>query len=121
MIKPATALSKNGVVAVCATPTTLMSKRYQWLKTTYASGVSILEPDCSDWSYMIESKRIDRQRIQDRIDSVCSEGADVIVLGCTHYHWIKEIIEQTADGRAVVLQPETPVIAQLKRVLKQLA
>ncbi len=121
MVKPAAELSKNKVIAVCATPTTLASARYAWLKETYAKSVNVIEPDCSDWTAMIESKHIDRQKIHGQIEAACAADADVIVLGCTHYHWIEDVITETAAGRAVVLQPEVPVIAELKRVLEQLA
>lgn len=119
MVKPAAEQTKSGIVAVCATPTTLASRRYAWLKDTYAPGIKVIEPDCSDWAQMIETNQVDRQNIQERIDSACQQGADVIVLGCTHYHWIEEEIKEIANGRAVVLQPEQPVIEQLKRVLAQ--
>lgn len=121
MIKPAALATKTGIIAVCATPTTLASKRYRWLKEQYAKGVNVLEPDCSDWSAMIEQNQVDRQKIHDRIESVCRAGADVIVLGCTHYHWIEDLIKQIANGRAQVIQPEQPVVNQVKRVLKQLS
>jgi len=120
MIKPAANLSKSGVIAVCATPTTLASKRYAQLKKLYTNGTKIFEPDCSDWTHMIENNQVDRQIIHERIDGVCRAGADVIVLACTHYHWIEEIVGDIAHGRALVMQPEQPVIEQLKRVLEQL-
>ncbi len=119
MVKPAAEQTKSKIIAVCATPTTLKSKRYAWLKDTYANGVKIIEPDCSDWTRMIEDNKVDQEHIKKRIDAACDAGADVIVLGCTHYHWIEELINQISAGRAEVLQPELPVIAQLKRVLKQ--
>lgn len=122
MIKPAAEISKNKTIAVCATPTTLSSKRYEWLKETYAKECSVLEPDCSDWAYMIENDRLDRNKIQQRITEVCEAGADTIVLGCTHYHWIEEDIQKIADEYgALVLQPEQPVIEQLKRTIPTLA
>lgn len=120
MVKPAAAQTKSKIIAMCATPTTLASKRYQWLKDTYAKGIAVLEPDCSDWMTMIEDNKIDRQKLQDRIEEVCQKGADVIALGCTHFHWIEEDIKAIAAGRATVLQPEQPAIKQLKRVLAQL-
>ena len=119
MIKPAAEQTKSGIIAVCATPATLASKRYQWLKDTYAKGVKVLEPDCSDWTQMIESNNLDRQHVHERVDAACDAGADVIVLGCTHYHWIEDIINEEAKGRAKVIQPEQPVIEQLKRVIAQ--
>ncbi|MDB5161376.1 MAG: putative Glutamate racemase [Candidatus Saccharibacteria bacterium] len=120
MVKPAAEASLSGIIAVCATPRTLQSKRYDWLKQKFAPGVNVLEPDCSDWMLMIESNKLDREKIAKTIGEVCEAGADQIVLGCTHFHWIEELIKQAADGRAKVLQPETPVITQLNSVLQQL-
>jgi len=118
MVKPAAALTKSGVVAVCATPTTLASERYAWLKQTYGQACTFLEPDCSDWSYLIEHDAMHEVRIREDIEPVLTQGADVIVLGCTHYHWIEQEIKTIAAGRAEVLQPEVAVVAQLKRVLR---
>lgn len=121
MVKPAAEFTESGVIAVCATPTTLASKRYKWLKDEYASNVKVLEPDCSDWTLMIEADQVDRHKIHELIDAVCNAGADVIVLGCTHYHWIEDLVNDVAAGRAKILQPEKPVIEELKRVLERLA
>lgn len=121
MVKPAALASKSKIIAVCATPRTLSSRRYQWLKGEYAKGVTVLEPDCSDWSYMIETDSVDRGKLVESINGVCEAGADQIVLGCTHYHWIETIIREIASGRAEVIQPEKPVIEQLKRTLETLS
>jgi len=69
---------------------------------------------------MIEDNRVEREKVASRIEEVISLGADEIVLGCTHYHWIEELIKQIADSRADVIQPEQPVIKQLKTELAQL-
>lgn len=120
-IKPAAEKTATGVIAVCATPRTLSSQRYAWLKSNYAIGVRVLEPDCSDWALMIESNRVDREKVAKTIDELCNKNADQIVLGCTHYHWIEQLIKASANGRAEVIQPEEPVVAQLKRVILQLS
>jgi glutamate racemase len=119
-IKPAAQQTKTGVIAVCATPRTLSSERYAWLKQEYAKGVKILEPDCSSWALMIEDNRLEREKVAETIEGVINMKTDVIVLGCTHYHWIEELINGIAAGRAEVIQPEQPVITQLKTVLAQL-
>jgi glutamate racemase len=117
MVKPAGEQTKTKIIAVCATPATLASKRYQWLKETYAVGLKVLEPNCSDWASLIEANALNQEHIKKMVDEVCSQGADVIVLGCTHYHWIEDLILQEVAGRALVLQPTQPVIEQLSRVL----
>jgi glutamate racemase len=117
MVKPAAALTKTKKIAVCATPATLASPRYASLKNEYAENVEVLEPDCSDWASMIEGNQIDKQKIEERVLEVLKEGADVIVLACTHYHWIEEEINFIAKDKATVLQPEAAIIEQLKRVI----
>lgn len=117
MVKPAVQKSKSKTIAIFATPTTLASKHYNELKSQYANDIEVLEPDCSDWSHMIESDQLDRAKVENITKEVCSQGADIIVLGCTHYHWIEDIIRQATSNKAEVLQPEQPVISQLSRVL----
>jgi glutamate racemase len=121
MVKPAAALTKTGVIAVCATPTTLASARYKRLKNDYAEGITVLEPDCSKWAQLIEKNSLDTASISNVVEEILHKNADVIVLGCTHYHWIEEIIKKHAGKKALVLQPEQPVIQELMRVLARLS
>lgn len=117
MVKPASTLTKSGIIAVCATPFTLGSERYLKLKETYASNTTVLEPDCSQWAYLIENNQMDIQRVAEIVNEVCDAGADVIVLACTHYHWIKEEITTVANGRAVVIDPSEAISRRVKDVL----
>jgi glutamate racemase len=121
MVKPAVDLSESKVIAVCATPATLSSTRYQELKRLYASGVTVIQPNCSNWAELIEKRKMDQKQIKSMVSSVLSHGADVIVLGCTHYHWIEQDIKNLAADRAKVIQPEEAIIRELKLTLKQLA
>ena len=120
MIKPAVQQTKSGTIAVCATPTTLNSKRYTQLKTDFAANKTVLEPDCADWSSLIEANTITRERLKQEITPVLNAGADVVVLACTHYHWIEEDIKRLCAGRAVVMQPEQAIVKRLATVLSQL-
>jgi glutamate racemase len=122
MVKPAAALTKTGVIAVCATPTTLASPRYAQLKQEYAQGITVLEPDCSQWPAMIEERRLNlnHKAIDQMVTEVLAKGADVIVLACTHYHWIEVEIQNLSRGKATVLQPEQAIVAQLNRVIARL-
>lgn len=121
MVKPAAANTKTGVIAVCATPRTLQSNRYQWLKREYAKGVTVLEPDTSDWARMVENNNVEREKVANSIEEAIKDGADQIVLGCTHFHWIETLVKQISVGKAQVVQPEQAVVRQLKKVLAQLS
>ena len=117
MIKTAAALTRSKVVAVCATKATLASARYKKLVADFGAGLRIIEPDCGEWASLIESNRMSRARIESTIDAVCAQGADVIVLGCTHYHWIKELIDTLASGRAKVIEPSEAIGRRVRELL----
>lgn len=118
MIKPASTMTKTGKIVVCATPGTLKSKRYAELKEEYAQDIEVLEPDCSDWASLIESNNLNKDKVDDVIELARSEYADVVVLGCTHYHWIYELLDELSGPDIAVIQPTNAVIAELKRQLR---
>jgi glutamate racemase len=120
LLKLAAEITENDIITVCATPTTLASERYKILKETYAKDITVLEPDCSAWARLIEHDAIDEAHIRDTITEGLAQGSDVIVLGCTHYHWIEEQILSVANHTVTIVQPEPLVIEELKQVLAQL-
>lgn len=120
MIGPAAEKTKSKTITVCATPATLASPRYNELKMQYGSDVKVIEPDCGNWAVMIEDNNVDQEHIRAIVDESLGQGSDVFVMGCTHYHWIEDIIDEMTADKAVVLQPESAVIAQLERVIAEL-
>jgi len=118
MIKTATKLTASHIIAVCATPATLASFRYNQLIKKFGTGLKIIEPDCSSWAQMIERNQINYKLINRIITNVCDSGADVIVLGCTHYHWIKDLIINLSSGRAQVIEPSEAIGRRVKALLK---
>jgi len=113
MVKTAASMTKTKVVAICATPFTLTSQRYQNLKDKYAAEITVLEPNCSEWALMIEENTINDKKIEQIIKTVCNDGADVIVLACTHYHWIKKQIQSLVDKRTKVIDPSDAILRRI--------
>lgn len=117
MIKTAASLTESKTIGVCATPATLASTRYHDLVAQYGSDLTIIEPDCSDWAALIEDNQINHSHIKNVVDEICDNGADVIVLGCTHYHWIKDLIIELSAGRAQVIEPSEAIGLRVKQLL----
>ncbi|MDX2776247.1 glutamate racemase [Streptomyces caniscabiei] len=117
MIKTAARLTRNSTIAVCATPATLASDRYKQLVVSHGQHLTIIEPDCSEWAYMIEHNQLNQQHIATAIREACSQGADVIVLGCTHYHWIKDLILQTVPSTVHVIEPSEAIATRVRHLL----
>lgn len=78
------------IVIACNTATTAAIEylRASYPNEKFVGDITVIEPDCSTWAEMIESDRLDEQHIKDTIQSILAAKADVIVLACTHYHWI---------------------------------
>ena len=110
-------MTKTGVVCVCATPATLASERYGSLKNTYATNLKVIEPDCSSWASLIEQNSLSTQQIEQTIGLALEADADVIVLGCTHYHWIKHLVQTVARGKAAVLEPSEAIANRVRSLL----
>lgn len=118
MVKPAAMLTSTKVIVVCATLSTLASERYQTLKQNWAAGINIIEPDCADWAEKIEqgmAEDIDLSSIKRLTEQ---SNADVIVLACTHYHWIKSRIQQVVGAKVTVMEPSDAIAAQTQRILQ---
>ena len=118
MIKPAAQITRSGVVAVLATPVTLGSHRYYELKREWAADLTVIEPDCSSWAELIEHNRADEIPLAKTIQELTSSNVDVIVLACTHYHWLKADIEKIAGPNVTVLEPSEAIKNRLVDIIR---
>ena len=118
MIKPAAQLTKTGTIAVCATPATLRSPSYLTLKHTWANEINVIEPDCSTWARLIEKNRASEVDVEALVQELATRQCDVIVLACTHYHWLKERFLRAAKKEMRILEP-TDAIAERVAHLKE--
>lgn len=116
MIKPATLATKTKRIAVFATPGTLNSNRYHELKNKWAKGVTVIEPDCSDWAELIEQGKPNQIDIKNLVTTLKKEKVDVIVLGCTHYHWLKQRITDSAPD-VKIMEPSDAIVDRIKSLV----
>lgn len=117
MIKPASLLTQTKSIAILATPSTLSSSRYRQLKTDWTNGIQVIEPDCSTWASLIEHDRTDEIKLDAIINSLQQANVDVIILGCTHYHWLKPQIQNITEGNVLILEPSDAIGARLNSLL----
>lgn len=117
MIKPAASLTKTGTITVLATPSTLKSHRYAELKRQWAAQLTVIEPDCSTWASLIERGEMTRIDVHVAILESLRWNSDVIVLGCTHYHLLKDRIQSTAGPGVRVLEPSDAIGARIDSLL----
>ncbi len=119
-IKPAVAVSQNKKIAVLATARTLASPAYAELKHEFADGVSVLDQACSGWVELVEQGHINDAEadaaVRDVIEPLARQGVDVYILGCTHYPFLRSLIQHYAGNAAAVLDSGEAIARQLQRM-----
>ncbi|MEQ1560631.1 MAG: glutamate racemase [Methyloglobulus sp.] len=97
-IKPATELSKTGVIGVLATHRTINSTNFQVLFSRFADQVKIIPQACPGLVDQIEAGDIDGIKTRDLVchyvQPLMAQNVDVIVLGCTHYPFLAPLIQE---------------------------
>ena len=122
-VKPAVAGSRNGKVGVMATVGTLRSERYARLVEAYANGSQVIAQPCPGLADLIEDGHLDdgelRVLLAEFARPLREAGVDTVVLGCTHYPFVRDQIT-AALGPEVRLLDSGPAIArQTARVLRE--
>jgi len=121
-VKPAAEYSANRVVAVLATPATFQGALYASVVERFANGVRLLQHTCPGLVDQIErgdlQSRRTRRILTQALEPMLAQGADTVVLGCTHYPFVIPIIEQIAGPGVRVIDPAPAVARQARRVLE---
>ena len=121
-VKPAAGLTRNGVIGVLATNRTLESARFQRLVQQYARHVRVVTQGCPGLAEAIEQHGAGSRVVEELLDAyvlpLALAGADVVVLGCTHYPWVAAGITQRLRPGTQLVDTGAAVARQLERVLQ---
>ncbi|TAM09522.1 MAG: glutamate racemase [Nevskiaceae bacterium] len=106
-VKPAAQLTRSGVVGVLSTAVTAHGARVQSLIQRYAHGVQVLTQACPGLVEHVEAGDLDspavRHLVRQYTAPLLAAGADVLVLGCTHYPFLRALVaEEAGDGVQVI-------------------
>jgi len=122
-VKPAVLASCTGVVGVLATPRTLLTPAFATLAQRFAGQATVLLQPCPELVPLIEALDLTGENItallQRYIQPLLDKGADTLVLGCTHYNFIAELISEIAGPNVTIIRTEMAVAKQLQQRLMQ--
>lgn len=120
-VKPASALTRNGVVGVMATTLTLASPRFERLVVSHANHLRVVPQPCPGLAEAIEIHGPDSAEVVSLLDRFVAPlvvaGVDVVVLGCTHYPWVAAAIAARLPAGTQIVDTGEAVARQLERVL----
>ena len=104
-VKPACQMTKSRKVAVVATERSLGSEKFRRAVERYGEGVEVIKAVGEGFVEAVESDQeqspATRQKVASVIEPLIKSGVDVIVLGCTHYPFLKSVIRNVVGERGV--------------------
>jgi glutamate racemase len=121
-VKPASAATKTGVVGVLATVGTLQSAQFAALLDSYGKDIQVVTQGCVGLVECVErgeltaesTKALLTQYTQPLLD----QGADTIVLGCTHYPFVKPLIQAIVGDEIQIIDTGEAVAKHLQNTLQ---
>ena len=94
-LKPAALAVHGGRVLVMATPMTVRLDKFQHLMQTWGGEAEVIAVPCEGLAARVERGNLQAQDVLDLLQSLVGEyvgTVDAVVLGCTHYPFVREQI-----------------------------
>ena len=118
-VKPAALGTKSGVIGVLATAGTLKGSKYLHTRGQFEDNVHIIEHVGEGFVELVENGILDgpeaEKTVRTSLQPLLDQGADIIVLGCTHYPFLQPVIERLAGPGVRVIDPAHAVARQTVR------
>ena len=121
-LKPAALLRHGGKILVMATPVTLRLPKFQRLMEQYGEGAYPVP--CPGLMEFVERGEWEGEEIRTHLKGLLSpfkdESVDAVVLGCTHYIFLRQLIQSMFPPKTAVLDGNIGTVRQLHRRLAEL-
>ncbi len=122
-VKPAVGSTNTGTVGVLATEITIKGNLFTHLLERFAGDVTVLTQACPGLVELVEKDERDSTRartlLQRYTQPLLERGADTLVLGCTHYSFLKPQLHEIAGPGVTIIDPASAVAAHVVRVLTE--
>lgn len=119
-IKPAAMRSHTNVVGVLATAGTLKGGKYLDLVERFHDSADVVESVGRGFVELVESGDFTSAHAEEvvraAVEPLLNAHADTLVLGCTHYPFLRDMICKVAGPSVRVIDPAPAVAAQVQRL-----
>lgn len=123
-VKPAVAHSPHGRVGVLATPGTLASLKFQQLVERHGHNADITVQACPGLAKEIEGGELDTPRLRELVaqfvQPLLAAHSDTVVLGCTHYPFVRPLFEQALGPDVHIIDTSDAVARHVAHLVDEL-
>jgi glutamate racemase len=122
-IKPAAQKTKSGVVGVLATEASIQGEKFHQLVDDHAKGVKVITRPCPSFVSLVEAGTLDGPEaegaVREAVDPLLDAGADVLVLGCTHYPFLGGVIQSSLPSGVSIVDTGIAVAKRVQSFIPQ--
>lgn len=122
-LKPAAERSRSKVVGVIATTATFQGELFASVMERFARDVEVLERPCPGLVKAIEAGELEsastETMLRGWLEPMLAQGMDQLVLACTHYPFVRPLIERICGPMVQIIDPAPAVAKQVERLLEQ--
>ena len=122
-LKPAVERHPGGRILVMATAMTLKEQKFRDLWMQYRRDAEIVPVPCSGLVEFVEQGCLDGEPVEaflrGKLTPHLNRPVDAVVLGCTHYPFLRPVIRRIVGCETEILDSADGVARQLKRILEE--
>ena len=108
---------------VFATSATIKSGAYKREIQKYNKNIQVFEMECPNWTSYVENGKIESKEcledIRDKMDKMLLNNPEKIILGCTHYPYLLDVLSKFA-AKNMFIDPAEIFVEYIKQDLKAL-
>jgi len=120
-VKPAVFQTRTGRIGLIATSATLDGPLYAGLLARFGQGVEVVAESCPAFVELVEmgcTAGVEaRDAVRRGLERLVRAGVDTLVLGCTHYAFLRELIAAEMGPDVAIIDPGFAVARQALRML----
>jgi glutamate racemase len=123
-VKPAVAYTRTGTIGVLATEATMRGQLLADVIERFAApaGVDVVTTAPDGLVVAVERGELSTpetaEAVRRAVSPMIERGVDAIVLGCTHYPYLKPLIRELAGDDVLIIDSSDGVARQTRRVLE---
>lgn len=121
-IKPAAEITRNGRVGVLATGVTINGERFNSLLTRFAGGIEVINVPCPGLVEQVEMGLLNAPETAELLHKflhpLINSAVDTVVLGCTHYPFLRPLVESIMGPEVKVIDTGCAVAKRVQQVLQ---
>ncbi|MCF8011830.1 MAG: glutamate racemase [Clostridiales bacterium] len=122
-LKPAAAITCNGKIGILATGLTINGERFNSLVQRFGKDINVVTQPCPGLVELIENGETNSTKVRSMLETylqpLIKEEVDTLVLGCTHYPFLRSLIQSILDPGIKIIDTGEPVAKRVSQILNE--